>query len=469
MEKKFRLRLLLIFLLCLFLLSFLAYRAFNDRNKSVQSVQHVAVKASPTNNVVLNDVASKPLLGWSSWSAIGSVPTQAKIQSQAQALARTLKSHGYVYANLDDYWYLNPATKVDQYGRWIADPKKFPDGIASMSSYVHSLGLKFGIYLTPGIPIAAVQDNTAIEDTTYHAKDIAITSRYEASYSFGPQEQYVIDYSKPGAQAYINSWVHLLEQWQIDFLKLDGIQSQDSMAGQVAATIHAWSSALKQSARPIYFDISGGFHLEQASLLRESANAWRIDNDIECYATCPGRVSWQHVLLRFKDVPLWGRWASPGGWNDLDSLDIGNGKQDGLTEDERQSYMSLWAIAAAPLSIGDDLTSLDAYGISLLTNDEVIAIDQKGVAGLPIPTVTQQQIWHAKEADGSYVVALFNLADTSAPVSLQWSSLGVTCPAILRDLWSHTNLGTFDDSFSMQLNKHASMLLTLTPVPGCVE
>src|SRR5262249_54878638 len=242
-----------------------------------------------------------------------------------------------------------------------------------------------------------------------------------------------------------------------------GLQPPHGSQVQALTTIHAWSVALKQSGRPIYFDLSGTFQPGEASSLRANANGWRIDRDVECYGACTGWVSWQYIMLRFKDAPLWARWAGPSGWNNLDSLDVGNGVLDGLTNDERQSYMSLWAISAAPLSIGDDLTTLDEYGIQLLTNDEVITIDQLGVAGTPISTTTQQQVWRAKEADGSYVIALFNLGDSSVPVGTKWSALGINCPASVRDLWSHTDIGIYSDGFSAHLNRHASSLLKLTP------
>ena len=155
-------------------------------------------------------------------------------------------------------------------------------------------------------------------------------------------------------------------------------------------------------------------------------------------------------------------WASPGGWNDLDALYVGNELQDGLTNDERQSYMTLWAISSAPLYIGDDLTNLDAYGLSLLTNDEVINIDQQGIPARPIAVNTQQQVWWAKESDGSYVVALFNLASSSASVKILWSEFGLHRSAYVRDLWLLANLGIFSSGFSAQLKAHSSRLLKIT-------
>jgi alpha-galactosidase len=411
-----------------------------------------------------NGLAEEPLLGWSSWSSIGSSVTASKIEAQAQVLAKKLKSHGYVYVNVDDYWYSNPEITVDQFGRWVADPKKFPDGISGLSSYVHKLGLKFGIYLNPGIPVAAVKQNTPIEGTSYHARDIADTSRYETSFAFGNEMQYFINYSKPGAQAYVNSWARLLAQWKVDFLKLDGVAASNIPDSQTTANIQAWSQALRQSGRSIYFLVSGRFSSDQGNLLRQNTNGWRIDNDIECYAACSSRVSWQNVASRFSDVPAWLRWDGPGGWNDLDSLYVGNGQQDGLTNDERQSYLTLWAISTAPLYSGDDLTTLDAYGLRLLTNDEVIAVDQDGVPGKPISVAAQQQVWCAREHDGSDIVALFNLGSSSARLTVRWSELGLNGPVTVRDLWTHTNMGMYDSSFSTQLNAHASRLLKITPV-----
>src|SRR6185312_12987019 len=146
-----------------------------------------------------NGAAPTPFMGWSTWNFIGSHPTEANVEAQAQVVASQLKSHGYNYILLDDFWYLNPSTTVDSYGRWAVDTSKFPNGLAGLASYVHGLGLKVGFYLTPGIPVAAVNQNTPIEGTSYHAKDIANTSGYEANYNYGSGAMYYIDYSKPGA------------------------------------------------------------------------------------------------------------------------------------------------------------------------------------------------------------------------------------------------------------------------------
>lgn len=429
----------------------LLFFVFSSMLMFVGNNRVLAGAARPQEN---NGLAQTPLMGWSSWSTIRTNPSEAAIKAQAQAMASTLKSSGYAYINQDDYWYLNPTTTVDQFGRWAVDSSRFPDGIAATASYVHNQGLKFGLYLTPGIPVAAVRQNTPIEGTSNHAADIADTSRFETNYNKS-NSMYYINYSKPGAQAFINSWADELASWGVDFLKIDGVGDWD------IPDIQAWSTALKQSGRSIYFSLSNSLDVSNVSVWQQNTNGWRIDGDVECY--CSTLVTWNSFSSRFGDAPRWIGDGRPGGWNDLDSLDVGNGAKDGLSNDERQTYMTLWAIESAPLSSGDDLTSLDSYGLSLLTNSEVIAVDQAGHQAHPISQASSQQVWFANNGDGSYTVALFNLGGSTAPVTVNWSSLGFSGSASMRDLWSHTNLGAVMNSFSATLNAHASRLLKVTP------
>jgi alpha-galactosidase len=420
------------------------------RVSSPQTQTHAAV----------NGLGQTPFMGWSSWSYVGKDPTEAKIEAQARVEASKLKAYGYNYVLLDDWYYLNPATTVDQYGRWVIDASKFPHGIAAVASYVHSLGLKFGFYLTPGIPVAAVNKNTPIEGTSYHAKDIADTSKHEINYNFGhgtnvPVMDY-INYSKPGAQAFINSWADQLASWGVDFLKVDGVGSFD------IPDVQAWSTALKQTGRPILFDLSNELNINDVGTWQKYANAWRIDGDVECYSCGSRLTKWSDVATRFADAPKWVNDGKSGGWNDLDALQISDGARNGITNTERQTYMTLWSIEDAPLYAGDDLTSMDSYGLSLLTNKAVIAVDQAGHIAHPVSQASNQQVWFANNGNGTYTVALFNLGGATATVKANWSSLGFSGSATVRDLWSSTNLGKFTGSFSASLASHASRLLTVT-------
>ena len=421
--------------------------------------QHTPLAHAKSLHLAENNGASPtPFMGWSSWNFIGSHPTEANIEAQAQVEASKLKAYGYNYVLLDDFWYLNPSTNVDANGYWVPDSSKFPHGLSGLATYIHGLGLKAGFYLTPGIPVAAVKQNTPIVGTSYHAQDIADTSHYETNYNFGSGVMYAINYSKPGAQAYINGWADQLASWGADFLKIDGVGDGD------VGDIQAWSQALQQSGRSIVFDLSNSLDVNNGSTWQQYSNAWRIDGDVECY--CSTQVTWNSFVGRFNDSARWTQYAKPNAWNDLDALQIADGSRDGITNDERQTYMTLWSINAAPLYAGDDLTTMDSYGLSLLTNTEVIAVNQAGHAAHPVSQGTSQQVWYANNGDGTYTVALFNLGSSSANVTASWSDLGFSGSANVRDLWSHTNLGSFSGGVSATLNTHASRLFKVTPAGG---
>ncbi len=416
-----------------------------------------------------NGVAASPPMGWSSWSFIRSNPTEADIEAQAAALASSgLLAHGYSYVNIDDFWYLNPKTSVDSYGRWVTDSGRFPSptGMKAVGDYVHGLGEKFGMYLTPGIPVAAYNQNTPIEGTSFHARDIVSdTTRYETNYNFGNGSMYYIDYARnpAAAQAFLNSWADQLASYGMDYLKIDGVGSWD------IPDVQHWSQALNQTGRPIHLELSNSLDINNAATWQQYSNGWRAEGDIECYCSSNSSyplTSWNHVASRFTDSAKWAKYAGPGGWNDLDSVEVGNGSDDGLTPDERQTQLTLWAASAAPLLLGTDLTRLDAGDTALLTNDEVLAVDRAGHPARPVDQLTQQQVWSAPNPDGSYTVALFNLSSSAATVTARWSDLGFTGSAALRDLWSHTDLPAAAGTFSATLPSHGSRLLHVTPAAG---
>jgi alpha-galactosidase len=427
----------------------------------------VAVSA-PTAQAEANGVSSTPAMGWSSWSYDRSDPTEAKIEAEAEGMSTSgLVAAGYSYINIDDFWYLDPANTVDSYGRWTTDTSKFPDGMGAVGTYVHNLGEKFGMYLTPGIPVAAYNQNTPIQGTSYHAQDIVSnTSSYETNYNFGNGSMYYIDYSKnpTAAQAYLNSWADELASWGVDYLKIDGVGDWD------IPDIEHWSQALQQTGRPIHLELSNSLDVNNVATWQQYANGWRIDNDVECYCGTNGSsfplTDWNNISARFNDVVSWIGDGTPGGWNDLDSLEVGNGGNDGLTTAERQTQITLWSIENAPLLLGSDLTDLDSGDVSLLTDSEVIAVDQAGHPARPVDRTTQEQAWAAPNGDGTYTVALFNLSGSAATVGVDWPEVGFTGSASVRDLWAHSNLGTFANGYSVSLPSHGSALLKVTPNAG---
>lgn len=430
----------------------------------------LSTRYAPAVQAANNGLGATPYLGWSSWSLTGnhvsgygnSWLNAAHVEAQSDAMHQKLQSHGYAYINLDAFWYKvsSGVFAVDAYGRWTPDTSRFPN-IGAVGKYVHNNGQKFGLYLVPGIPKNAVSQNTPILGTSCHAKDITVQPLTDGNHF---KNTYKIDYSKPCAQAYINSIASQLHGWGADFLKLDGVAPGSAVAGyDTRADVQAYASALKPYN--IWLELSSSVDISNISTWQQYANGWRIEGDVECYSACttPALTIWSKITNRFKDAPKWAQYAGPGGWNDLDSLDVGNGSMDGITNTERQTTTTLWAISVAPLYTGDDITKLDSYGVSLLTNDEVIAVDQAGKPATPVSQSSNQQVWKVKNTDGSYTVALFNLGSSSATVTANWSDLGFSGSATVRDLWSHTNLGSFSDHFSATLSSHASRLLKVTP------
>ncbi|MFD4506306.1 NEW3 domain-containing protein [Streptomyces sp. NPDC058457] len=390
-----------------------------------------------------NGVGLKPVLGWSSWSFVRRNPTAQTIEAQAKALKDSgLAKNGFVYANVDDFWYQCPGSQgpdVDQYGRWVTDPAKFPsahgeNGIQVVADYVHSLGLKFGLYVTPGISQQAVAKNTAIQGTSYHARDIATTAT-ENNYNCGGMVG--IDYTKPGAQAFIDSWAGQFAGWGIDYLKIDGVGTPDQQ------DVQAWSDALRHTGRPIHLELSNNLDINNAATWAKLSNGWRTGGDIECYCGPDGSsyplTTWASVASRFDQVAAWAPYGGPGGYNDYDSLEIGNGDNNGLTPDERRTQMSLWSLAASPLVLGTDLTHLDPADLALLKNTDVLAVDQDGIDAQRISSDPNSQVFAKTEPDGDVVVGLFNTGSAPREVATTAAALGLPAARdyALRELWSH--------------------------------
>jgi hypothetical protein len=391
-----------------------------------------------------NGVGLTPVLGWSSWSFIRHNPTAANIAAQADAMESSgLAKAGFQYVNVDDFWYQCPGGQgpnVDQYGRWVIDSAKFPssgatDGITAVADHVHHDGLKFGLYVTPGISQQAVARNTAIEGTTYHAADIATTTA-EKNYNCGGMVG--IDYTKPGAQEFINSWAGQFAAWGVDYVKIDGVGTSD------IPDIQAWSAALRQTGRPIHLELSNSLAISGAATWRQYSNGWRTGGDIECYGCESGGSSyplttWSSVASRFNQVASWQPYGGPGGFNDYDSLEIGNGANNGLTLDERKTQMSLWSLAASPLILGTDLTNLDPADLALLKNRDVLAVDQDAIDASRIVNGSTQQVFAKTEKNGDVIVGLFNTGGSTQVVSTTAAALGLPAGRgyLLDDLWSH--------------------------------
>lgn len=415
-----------------------------------------------------NGVERTPVLGWSSWSFIREHPTAAEMEDQARAMKSSgLQKAGYNYVNLDDFYYVCPSSdgpNVDAYGRWVTDATKFPprgdiEGMKVLGDYIHSLGFKFGMYVTPGISRQAVAKNTPIKGTQYTAAQIAVPSAAQANYNC--KGMVGIDYSKPGAQEFTNSWVEMFAAWGVDYIKIDGVRNNN------AADVKAWSDAIRHSGRPMVLDVTQGhFTTALAPTLMKYANQWVVSPDVECYKcekneTGYPLTSWENIAKRFNAVDAWQSYAAPGGFNDYDSIEVGNGSDDGITPDERQTQISLWALAAAPLILGSDLTHLDQQDLKYLKNAAVIAVDQDSIAAKRIVNTTTQQVFAKKEANGDVIVGLFNTSDKAQRVSIEADAAGLNekkSSYSLKDLWTGKTTKT-GSTISATVPSHGVALL----------
>lgn len=415
-----------------------------------------------------NGLAQKPYMGWSSYSMqvydgpSGNWISEAKIKKMSDAMHEKLQAHGYKYINIDAGW----NGSMDEYGRPVPSTTLYPGGFQNLVDYVHGNGQKIGLYLIPGVSPEAVTQNLPIYDAPgCNIGDIVVKPYKFADYwNIG----YKIDFSNPCAQKYIDSVADQIASWGVDFVKFDSVtpgSGHNDVTIDARDDVKAWSTAL--SRHHIWFELSWALDHNYVDYWKKYANGWRVDWDVESYDREVGMTQWANIARLFPDAALWWRDAGPGGWNDFDSLNVGNGATSGLTKDERQTAATLWAASAAQFYTGDDLSNLDAYGLDLLTNDEVIAVNQAGRPVHPVSTSTNQQVWYANNGDGTYTVALFNLGNKAAPVTLNWSDIGLNGPASVRDLWSHTELGTYTSSYGpVSLEPHASRLFKVTAQSG---
>jgi alpha-galactosidase len=425
--------------------------------------------------------ANHPYMGWSSWSLIRDHPSEENIKAQADALiAAKLPASGYRYINIDDGW----SDGFDDHGIPKPNLDRFPGGMDGMAKYMHAHGLLFGIYLNPGITEKLYKQNPAIAGTNSHVADITDITQPGST----RRNSYRIDFSKPAAAVYIHSQVKQFDAWGVDFIKFDFVgPGGGNLPADNREELRQWHTALAKASHPIWLELSNFLSIDQAPLWRATSNGWRIENDIECYgcdkatdATKGNLTQWSKVVVRFADLVRWIPYAGPGsaaggGWNDLDTLELGNGDKDGLTPAERQTMFTLWAISCAPLYLGSDLTRMDAADLALITNRDLIAIDQAGAPARPLDIQhlrnKPQQAWMTTYPDGSAVLALFNLDAVAATIKVNWSEIdtlrdthfaGAGQAAKLQDLFPGEPVGSDGTSVSVSLGAHASRVFRVT-------
>ena len=386
----------------------LVKRSGTTTSESTGSKDSIEKKPALWNN------ALTPPMGWNSWDIFGTTLNEDQARAQADAMAKHLLPHGWKYFTVDIQWY-EPEAKghvyqagaplaMDAFSRLLPAVKKFPSaadgaGFKPLADYVHSRQLKFGIHLMRGIPRQAVKQNTPIVDTKARAADIANT---DSVCPWNP-DMYGVDMSKPGAQAYYDSLFKLYASWGVDFVKVDDI-SRPYDKSQMAE-IEAIRKAIDNCGRPMVLSLSpGDTPIERGEHVMKHANMWRISDDFW--------DRWPPLYEMFGRLEKWTPFQAKGAWPDADMLPFGiieMGRPTNFTKDEQRLCMSLWCIARSPLIFGGDMTKLDEFTLNLLTNPEVLAVNQKSTNNRQQSREGDLIVWTADIPDSrDHYVAMFN-------------------------------------------------------------
>ncbi|MBV5312485.1 MAG: glycoside hydrolase family 27 protein [Prolixibacteraceae bacterium] len=414
--------------------------------------------------------AKTPPMGWNSWDCYGPTVTETEVKANADYMAANLKQHGWEYIVVDIRWFIendkaggynekDPIYTMDEYGRFMPAVKRFPsaadgNGFKSLADYVHSKGLKFGIHIMRGIPVLAVKNNCPILGSNIKASEV---------YSDSLQckwlhDMYTIDTLKTGAQEYYNSIFKLYASWGVDFVKVDDL-SRPYHHGEIAMI----RNAIDQSGRPMVFSTSpGATPLEKAGHVMNHANMWRICDDFW--------DNWKMLEPQFKRCADWAPYIGEGHWPDADMLPLGhialraergNDRMTGFTKPEQYMLMNLWAMFRSPLMFGGDLPTNDDFTLSLLTNDEVLAVNQNSANNKQLKSENGLIVWTADVpgTEDKYV-AFFNSQDSVvSEISVTPEELGVSGSYTVKDLWSKEDKGIVAEKFTASVEPHASVLL----------
>lgn len=412
-------------------------------------------------------LAPRPPMGWNSWNSFATTITEAETLEIARIMRRELLPAGYDILTVDIQWYepnassyryaAKPVPEMDGYGRLVPAPNRFPSsrggkGFAPLAAKVHAMGMRFGVHLMRGIPRLAVERDLPVIGTQYSARDVADVS---STCSWNP-DMYGVDMSKPGAQAYYDSVFGLLASWGVDFVKVDDLsRPYDAHAPEIEG-IHR---AIVNSGRPMILSMSPGeTPVIRGDHARVYAQMWRISDDFW--------DDWSMLEAQFTRLENWNPFMGEGAWPDADMLPLGRlqlGERDTkFTPDEQQTLMTLWSIARSPLIMGGDLRYLDAPTKALLTNPEVIEVNQASTGNRPHFVTDGVRIWSARAGNGDHYLALFNTGDESRRVGIELPILGVHAPVAVRDLWKRAADGTASGRIEREIPAHGSALYRLS-------
>ncbi len=421
----------------------------------------------------MKNFITKPPMGWNSWDCYGAGVTEDELLGNAEFMRDRLKQYGYQYVICDIQWY-EPAAKgnvynnfadlcMDEYSRLIPAVNRFPSsangaGFKPIADKIHSMGLKFGIHIMRGIPRQAVHRNTHIYGTTARARDIA------SQFSLCPwnTDMYGVDTEKRGAEEYYDSLFKLYASWGVDFVKVDDIANTEfSPQNPYSAEkeIEMIRAAIDRSGRDMVLSLSPGpAPLNKAEHLSKNANMWRISGDFW--------DRWDKLLDMFLLCEKWYPYVKDGSFPDCDILPLGKlcidgsymgdmGRDSGFTKEEQKTMMTLWAVFRSPLFFGGELRLTDNYTLSLVTNPEVINVNQNSEKPLFVYNKGGIAVWQTK-IENCTAVAVFNLSDEEKHYKLSFLNLGIENVRAVRDLWARKDIPKCENDVAVSLKPHSS-------------
>ena len=405
----------------------------------------VGTATRPFKIVVGENIALTPPMGWNSWNIYAAKVSQELVLANAKAMVGSgLIDHGWSYMNIDDVW---QGKRGGKFHAILPDSANFPD-MQGLCDQVHSMGLKIGIYSSPWV-----------ETYGHHIGGSSMSAEgiFERTKENIPRNKKQLPYAI-GTYSFLENDVKQFATWGIDYLKYDWNPNE-------LPETKAMYDALRASGRDVVFSLSNSTPFANIGELSKVSNAWRTGGDI--------RDNWKSLKSRLLTQDKWAPYAGPGHWNDPDMMIVGwvgwgkGPRPTMLTPDEQYSHMSAWCLQSVPLLLGCDLTKLDDFTLSLLTNDEVIDVNQDplGKQAIVISTVDSIGILAKDMEDGRKAAGLFNTTDNlTRRMVLKWTDLGIKGKYIVRDLWRQKDLGVFEDEFTTDVNPHGVVLVSLRKV-----
>ncbi|XP_022944991.1 alpha-galactosidase-like [Cucurbita moschata] len=367
---------------------------------------------SPRRVLLNNGLALTPPMGWNSWNHFQCNINENLIKETADAMVSSgLAALGYQYINLDDCW---AELNRDAKGNLVPKSSTFPSGIKALADYVHRKGLKLGIYSDAGIQTCSKK--------------------------------------MPGSLGHEEQDAKTFASWGIDYLKYDNCENTGTSPKERYPKM---TKALQQSGRPILFSLCEWGQEDPATWAVNVGNSWRTTSDIQ--------DNWNSMTTIADQNDKWASYAKPGGWNDPDMLEVGNG---GMTTAEYRSHFSIWALAKAPLLIGCDIRSMDNITLKLLSNKLVIAVNQDklGVQGKKVYKLGDLEVWAGALSGKRVAVVLWNRGFYRAKITASWSAIGLSPSTTVtaRDLWEHSSQ-VVQHQITAQVDPHDCKMYVLTP------